>query len=117
MVGYGSCGKGTALRARGMGGNVIVTEVDHFCALQAKLDGFMVMPMEEAAELGDILFSVVNVTRHLALDAEAVLRAANKKFSTRFAHMEEAARKSQSSLAEESMAQLEARWRIAKTID
>lgn len=74
-------------------------------------------PEEVSAELGDILFSVVNVTRHLALDAEAVLRAANKKFSTRFAHMEEAARKSQSSLAEESMAQLEARWRIAKTID
>ncbi len=54
VAGYGSCGKGLALRAKGMGANVIVTEVDHFKALQAVLDGFRVMPMSEASSLGDI---------------------------------------------------------------
>jgi len=58
VAGYGSCGKGTALRARGLGANVIVTEVDNFPALQAKLDGFRVMPMERAAPLGDIFITV-----------------------------------------------------------
>ncbi|KAJ6242644.1 adenosylhomocysteinase [Anaeramoeba flamelloides] len=56
--GYGSCGKGVALRAKGMGANVIVTEVDPFRALQAKYDGFLVMPMKKAAPLGDIFLSV-----------------------------------------------------------
>jgi adenosylhomocysteinase len=54
VAGYGSCGKGLALRAKGMGANVIVTEVDHFRALQAALDGFRVMPMSEASGIGDI---------------------------------------------------------------
>lgn len=58
VAGYGSCGKGTALRARGMGASVIVTEVDNFCALQARLDGFQVMPMQDAAELGEIFVTV-----------------------------------------------------------
>ncbi|MBN1645698.1 adenosylhomocysteinase [Candidatus Woesearchaeota archaeon] len=57
ILGYGSCGKGGALRAKGLGGNVIVTEVDNFCALQAKMDGFRVMPMEQAAPHGDIFIS------------------------------------------------------------
>ena len=58
IAGYGSCGKGVALRARGMGANVIVTEVKPFRALQAHMDGFRVMPMNEAAPLGDIFISV-----------------------------------------------------------
>jgi adenosylhomocysteinase len=66
VAGYGSCGKGLALRAKGLGANVIVTEVDHFRALQAALDGFRVMPMEEAAGCGDIFVTVtgdINVIR------------------------------------------------------
>ncbi|MDP7645843.1 MAG: NAD(P)-dependent oxidoreductase, partial [Candidatus Peribacteraceae bacterium] len=56
--GYGSCGKGCALRAKGLGANVIVTEVNAFNALQAATDGYRVMPMSEAAELGDIFITV-----------------------------------------------------------
>ena len=58
VVGYGDCGKGVSLRAKGMGANVIVTEVNHFRALQAKLDGFRVMPMIEATKIGDIFITV-----------------------------------------------------------
>ena len=52
--GYGWCARGLADRARGMGANVIVTEIDHLKALEAVMDGFRVMPMIEAAPLGDI---------------------------------------------------------------
>jgi adenosylhomocysteinase len=52
--GYGWCGRGLANRARGIGANVIVTEVDPLSALEAVMDGFRVMPMEEAAPIGDI---------------------------------------------------------------
>ncbi len=58
ILGYGSCGKGCALRGLGMGANVIVTEVDNFCALQAQMDGFRVMKMEDACKLGDIFITV-----------------------------------------------------------
>lgn len=58
IAGYGSCGKGCAMRAKGMGANVIVTEVDAFPALQAKMDGFRVMKMEDAAPIGDIFITV-----------------------------------------------------------
>ncbi|KPL78970.1 S-adenosyl-L-homocysteine hydrolase [Ornatilinea apprima] len=54
VAGYGWCGRGLAMRARGMGANVIVTEVDPMPALEAVMDGFRVMPMEEAAQIGDI---------------------------------------------------------------
>jgi adenosylhomocysteinase len=53
-AGYGWCGKGFAMRARGMGAHVIVTEVDPIKALEAVMDGFQVMPMTEAAKVGDI---------------------------------------------------------------
>ncbi|MBI1870103.1 MAG: adenosylhomocysteinase [Chlamydiae bacterium] len=53
-AGYGWCGKGFAMRARGMGANVIVTEVNPIRALEAAMDGFLVMTMEEAAQIGDI---------------------------------------------------------------
>jgi adenosylhomocysteinase len=58
ICGYGSCGKGVAMRAKGLGANVTVTEVDNFRALQAGLDGFRVMPMAEAAGLGDVFITV-----------------------------------------------------------
>ncbi|GAX38072.1 adenosylhomocysteinase [Nodularia sp. NIES-3585] len=58
VVGYGWCGKGTALRARGMGGNVIVTEIDPIKAIEAVMDGFRVLPMAEAATYGDIFITV-----------------------------------------------------------
>ena len=58
VAGYGSCGKGVAKSARGQGANVIVTEVAPFPALQAKMDGFRVMKMDDAASLGDIFVTV-----------------------------------------------------------
>ncbi len=58
VAGYGSCGKGVALRAKGMGSNIIVTEVKPFRALQAVMDGFRVMSMQQAAPLGDIFITV-----------------------------------------------------------
>jgi adenosylhomocysteinase len=54
VAGYGWCGRGLASRARGMGSNVIVTEVDPLRALEALMDGYRVMPMIEAAKVGDI---------------------------------------------------------------
>ena len=58
VAGYGWCGKGLASRARGMGANVIVTEVDPLKALEAHMDGFTVLPMSEAAKVGDIFCTV-----------------------------------------------------------
>lgn len=58
VLGYGSCGKGVAMRAKGLGANVLVTEVDNFCALQAAMDGHRVMEMKDAAALGDIFVTV-----------------------------------------------------------
>ncbi|GAB4540906.1 MAG: adenosylhomocysteinase [Anaerolineales bacterium] len=54
VAGYGWCGRGLAARARGMGSHVIVTEIDPMKALEAAMDGFQVMPMQEAAKVGDI---------------------------------------------------------------
>src|SRR5438552_567090 len=64
VVGYGWCGKGVALRARGMGANVIVTEVDPIKAIEAVMDGFRVMTISDAASLGDI-FVTVTGNRHV----------------------------------------------------
>ncbi|MBI4737988.1 adenosylhomocysteinase [Candidatus Woesearchaeota archaeon] len=58
VVGYGDCGKGVALRAKGMGARVVVCEVNPFHALQAALDGFNVMPMHDAATIGDVFLTV-----------------------------------------------------------
>ncbi len=70
--GYGWCSRGIAMRAKGMGGNVIVTEVDPLKALEAVMDGFRVMPMLEAAPIGDIFVTStgdINVvdTQHFAV--------------------------------------------------
>ncbi len=62
VSGYGWCGKGLAMRARGMGARVIVTEVDALKALEAVMDGFEVMPMVDAAKIGDIFCTVTGNT-------------------------------------------------------
>ncbi len=66
VCGYGWCGKGLAMRARGMGANVVVTEVDELAALEAVMDGFRVMPIADAARIGDFFCTVtgnINVIR------------------------------------------------------
>lgn len=64
VAGYGWCGKGVASRARGMGANVIITEVNPVAALEAAMDGFSVMPMGDAAKIGD-LFITVTGNKHV----------------------------------------------------
>jgi len=66
VAGYGWCGRGFAMRAQGMGGHVIVTEVDPTKAIEAVMDGFRVMPMSEAVKIGDIFVTLtgdINVIR------------------------------------------------------
>ncbi|MDD4463150.1 MAG: adenosylhomocysteinase, partial [Desulfobacterales bacterium] len=66
VCGYGWCGKGLAMRARGMGGHVVVTEIDAVAALEAVMDGFAVMPIADAARIGDFFCTVtgnINVIR------------------------------------------------------
>lgn len=66
VCGYGWCGKGVAMRARGLGSNVVVTEIDPLKALEAVMDGFRVMPIADAARIGDIFCTVtgnLNVIR------------------------------------------------------
>lgn len=58
VSGYGDCGKGVALKARGLGSNVIVTEVNSVNALQAVMDGYRVMPIADAAKIGDVFITV-----------------------------------------------------------
>jgi adenosylhomocysteinase len=72
VVGYGWCGKGVALRGRGMGANIIVTEVDPIKAVEAVMDGFRVMPIAEASSIGDI-FVTVTGNRHV-IDGEHFAR-------------------------------------------
>ncbi len=61
VAGYGHCGKGVAMRAKGMGANVIITEVKPTAALKATLEGMRVMPMDEAAKIGDIFITATGV--------------------------------------------------------
>lgn len=66
VAGYGWCGRGIAMRAKGMGANVIITEVNPLRALEAVMDGFTIMPIKEAAEVGDIFVTAtgnLNVIR------------------------------------------------------
>ncbi len=58
VAGYGWCGKGTAMRAKGLGAKVVVTEVNPIRAMEAVMDGFTVMPMDEAAKIGDFFVTV-----------------------------------------------------------
>jgi adenosylhomocysteinase len=72
VCGYGWCGRGIAMRARGLGAQVIVTEVDAVRALEAVMDGYQVMPSLQAAELGDIFITVTGGLT--AIDKEHMLR-------------------------------------------
>jgi adenosylhomocysteinase len=80
VAGYGYCGSGIAARAKGLGANVIVAEVDRFKALTALMDGFRVMPMMEAAKIGDIFVTATSckkviTTEHFKLMKNNVLLA------------------------------------------
>jgi adenosylhomocysteinase len=66
VAGYGWCGRGVAMRARGLGANVIVTEIDPTKAIEAVMDGYRVMSMHEAAEIGDIFITVTGNKHILA---------------------------------------------------
>jgi len=86
VAGYGWCGRGLAMRARGMGANVIVTEVDPLPALEAVMDGFRVMPMVEAAGIGDIFVTLtgdINVidSQHFAAMKDGAIVANSGHFN------------------------------------
>jgi adenosylhomocysteinase len=63
VCGYGMCGKGVASRARGMGAHVVITEVSPLAALEAAMEGFRVMPLAEAARVGDVFVTVTGDTK------------------------------------------------------
>ena len=74
VAGYGWCGKGTAMRAKGLGARVIVTEVDPVKAIEAVMDGFDVMPMKEAAKLGDFFITVTGCNKVIDEEDFAVIK-------------------------------------------
>ena len=86
VCGYGWCGKGLAMRARGMGANVIITEVEPVAALEAVMEGFSVMPIKKAAETGDFFCTVtgnINVIRkeHFAAMKDGAIVANSGHFN------------------------------------
>jgi adenosylhomocysteinase len=74
VCGYGWCGKGLAMRASGMGANVVVTEVDPLMALEAVMDGFRVMPIAEAAEIGDFFVTVTGDINVISVEAFELMK-------------------------------------------
>ena len=85
VAGYGWCGKGIAMRLKGMGARVIVTEIDPVKALEAAMDGFSVMKMDDAAPLGDLFITAtgcsdVIVKRHFEVMKDGVLLANSGHF-------------------------------------
>ena len=74
VAGYGWCGKGTAMRAKGLGARVIVTEIDPVKAIEAVMDGFDVMPMKEAAALGDFFVTVTGCDKVIDEEDFAVMK-------------------------------------------
>lgn len=85
VAGYGWCGKGLAMRAKGMGAVVVVTEIDPVKAIEAVMDGFTVMPMIEAARIGDLFVTLtgcadVLTAEHFALMKDGVLLANSGHF-------------------------------------
>ncbi len=74
VAGYGWCGKGTAMRAKGLGARVIVTEIDPVKAIEAVMDGFDVMPMKEAAKLGDFFVTVTGCDKVIDAEDFAVMK-------------------------------------------
>ena len=74
VAGYGWCGKGTAMRAKGLGARVVVTEVDPVKAIEAVMDGFDVMPMHEAARIGDFFVTVTGCNKVIDEEDFAVMK-------------------------------------------
>ena len=74
VAGYGWCGKGTAMRAKGLGARVVVTEVDPVKAIEAVMDGFDVMPMKEAAKIGDFFVTVTGCNKVIDAEDFAVMK-------------------------------------------
>ncbi len=74
VIGYGWCGKGVAMRAKGMGAKVIVTEIDPIKAIEAVMDGFSVMPITEAATQGDVFITVTGNKNVIDADALTVMK-------------------------------------------
>ena len=74
VAGYGWCGKGVSMRAKGMGARVIVTEVDPIKAIEAVMDGFDVMPMKEAAKVGDLFITVTGCSGVIDEEDFAVMK-------------------------------------------
>ena len=74
VAGYGWCGKGVAMRAKGLGSNIIVTEINPVRAIEAAMDGFRVMPMIEAAALGDIFVTVTGNKHVIRAEHFAVMK-------------------------------------------
>ena len=74
VAGYGWCGKGVAMRAKGLGASVIVTEVDPIKAIEAKMDGFEVMPMVKAAAVADIIITVTGCKDVVSAEALKVAK-------------------------------------------
>jgi adenosylhomocysteinase len=75
VAGYGWCGKGVAMRAKGLGASVIVTEINPVRAIEAAMDGFRVMPMHEAAKIGDVFVTVTGNKSVLADEHFAVMKS------------------------------------------
>ncbi|MCR4777269.1 MAG: adenosylhomocysteinase [Lachnospiraceae bacterium] len=74
VAGYGWCGKGTAMRAKGLGARVIITEIDPIKAIEAVMDGFDVMPMNEAAKVGDFFVTVTGCDKVIDEEDFAVMK-------------------------------------------
>jgi len=74
VSGYGWCGRGLAMRAKGMGADVVVTEIDPLKAIEAVMDGFRVMPMAEAARIGDFFVTVTGDIKVLRREHFAVMK-------------------------------------------
>ena len=85
IAGYGWCGKGVAMRAKGMGAVVVVTEIDPVKAIEAVMDGFSVMPMDDAAKIGDLFITLTGCSdvitrRHMEVMKDGVLLANSGHF-------------------------------------
>ena len=100
VAGYGRCGKGLMNRARGMGANVIVTEVDPIAALKAVMDGYRVMQMDDAAKIGDIFCTAtgmkdVIIGRHFDIMKEGaiVCNTGHYDCEINISHLEDRAKK------------------------
>jgi len=74
IAGYGWCGKGAAMRAKGLGASVIITEIDPIKAIEAVFDGFRVMPMQEAAKIGDIFLTLTGCNDIIRKEHFAVMK-------------------------------------------